>query len=109
MAVLARAARFLLRVAGWLLTPVVLTLTAALGATIVAVVAPLRAPDTAILLMAVGGLVGAVLGLLAWERLLGRSPALRAALAVTAEGLPEPAAVEALIAGHTETAEDDSR
>lgn len=104
---LARAARLILRVAGWMLTPVVLTLTAALGATIVAMVAPLRAPGSALLLMAVGGLAGALLGLIAWERLLGRSPSLRAALAVTPEGVPEPAAVEALIAGHVDTTEHD--
>ncbi|MES2123765.1 MAG: hypothetical protein V4503_03660 [Gemmatimonadota bacterium] len=95
---LARAARMLLRLAGWLITPVVLTLTAAIGATITALVAPRLSTTGALVLMAFGGLVGALLGLLAWEKLLGRSPELRAALAVTAEGVPEPLVVEDMIA-----------
>ena len=102
---LARAARLVLRLAGWLLTPVVLTLTAALGATIMAMVAPRRSSTFDLLFMGIGGLIGALLGLVAWERLLGRSPGLRAALAVTPEGIPEPAAVEELIAGPGESAE----
>jgi hypothetical protein len=95
--VLARAARLVLRIAGWLLTPVVLTLTAAIGATIGAMAAPRLSSTGAIIVMAVGGLIGAVLGLLLWERLLGRSPELRAALALTPEGVPEQAAVEELL------------
>ena len=102
---LARAARLILRLTGWLLTPVVLTVTAALGATIVAMVAPGRSTTFDLLVMATGGLVGAVLGLMAWERLLGRSPGLRAALAVTPEGIPEPAVVEELIAGESDSGE----
>jgi len=96
-AVLARAARLLLRLAGWLLTPVVLTVTATIGATIGAMVAPRFGTTNALIVMGFGGLLGALLGLILWERLLGRSPELRAALAVTPEGVPEASAVEALI------------
>lgn len=94
---LARAARLVLRVAGWLLTPVVLAITAAIGATIGAMAAPKLSSTGAIVVMAFGGLVGALLGLLAWERLLGRSPELRAVLALTPEGIPEQQAVEELL------------
>lgn len=95
---LARAARILLRLAGWLITPVVLTVTAAVGATITALVAPRLSTTAALVTMAFGGLAGALIGLLGWEKLLGRSPELRAALAVTAEGVPEPEAVDEVIA-----------
>ena len=105
-AVLGRALRLLLRLAGWLLTPVVLTIAAALGATIGAVVASRIVPKGALIVMAVCALFSALVGLLAWERLLRSSPGLRAALAVTPEGVPEPRVVEALIGGHAATAED---
>lgn len=96
-AVLARAARLLLRIAGWLLTPVVLAITAAIGATIGAMAAPMFSSTGAIIVMAVAGLIGALLGLLAWERLLGRSPDLRAALALTPAGIPEQAVMEEVV------------
>ncbi|MEP6591067.1 MAG: hypothetical protein ABJC19_07775 [Gemmatimonadota bacterium] len=102
---LGRATRIILRLAGWLLTPVVLTITAALGATIAAVVALRLAPTAAVVTMLIGGLAGALLGLLGWERLLRGSPELRAVLAVTAEGVPEPAVVEELIAESESPAE----
>ncbi|MES2307198.1 MAG: hypothetical protein V4558_16985 [Gemmatimonadota bacterium] len=94
---LARAARLVLRIAGWLLTPIVLAITAAIGATIGAMAAPRFSPTGGLLVTAVAGLLGALLGLLAWEKLLGRSPELRAALALTAEGIPEPAVVEEMV------------
>ena len=65
-------------------------------------VAPRLASTGAIIVMAVGGLIGALLGLLAWERLLGRSPDLRAALALTPEGIPEQAAVEEFLDDQSE-------
>lgn len=107
--VLARAARLLLRLAGWLLTPVVLTVTAAIGATIAAMVAPRFSTTHSLIVMALGGLAGALLGLLAWERLLGRSPELRAALAVTPEGIPEAMVVEELLGDHADSVAKDSR
>lgn len=94
---IARAARLILRIVGWLMTPIVLTITAAIGATIGAMVAPRVPTGWALAIMGFSGLVGAILGLIGWERLLGRSRELRAALALTAEGVPEAGAVEALI------------
>ncbi|MEO5800264.1 MAG: hypothetical protein ABIZ70_02635 [Gemmatimonadales bacterium] len=100
---LARVARRTLRVAGWLLTPIVLTITAIIGATIGAMVAPRFSPTGGLLVTAIAGLIGACLGLVVWEKILGRSPELRAALALTAEGIPEPAVVEEMVTLHPDT------
>lgn len=99
MGLLARAARVLVRVAGWLVTPVAALIAAALGATIAAVVAPRFSPMTGVWIMAGGGLVGAIAGLWAWLRLLRGSPQLQEALAVTPEGVPRQDAIDEIMTG----------
>lgn len=81
--------RALLRILGWLLTPLVAWaasfLGAALGALLAAQVAEPRAG--LVVTVAVGFLAG-VAGILGWLRVLRRSPKLRETLAVTEEGAP---------------------
>lgn len=99
MGLLARIARALVRIAGWLVTPIAATVAAALGATITAMVAPTLSPMTGLGVAAGGGLVGAIVGLALWVRLLRGSPQLQEALAMTADGAPRPDAVDELLAG----------
>lgn len=99
MGLLARAARVLVRLAGWLVTPVAALIAAAIGATIAAVVAPRFSPMTGVWIMAAGGLVGAIVGLWAWLRLLRGSPQLQEALAVTPEGVPRQDAIDEIMTG----------
>lgn len=82
-----------LRVAGWLMTPVVIIGAAGVGAYLAALVAPRFATVVGLAVVVVAGLVGATLGLGLWMKALRQSPELRHALAVTAEGVPEGAAV----------------
>ena len=99
MRLLARAARIIIRVAGWLVTPIAALLAAALGATIAAMVAPAVSPMTGLWIMGGGGLVGAIVGLALWLRMLRGSPQLRDALAVTEEGVPRSEAIDELMTG----------
>lgn len=92
-----RVVRLLVRLAGWLLTPLVLTLAAALGATAMAVVAPFASATLALGLVALAGLAGAGVGLWLWLRLLRVSPELQEALAVTPEGVPLESEVDAIL------------
>jgi hypothetical protein len=86
-----------LRIAGWLLTPLVLVVTAVIGATIGLLVAPRLSPDIALGVTAGLALVGAVAGLALWTRLLREHPGLRHTLEMTAQGVPESALVQRLI------------
>ncbi len=92
-----RVVRLLVRLAGWLLTPLVLTLAAALGATAMAVVAPVFSPTLALGLVVLAGLAAAGVGLWLWLRLLRVSPELQEALAVTPEGVPLESEVDAIL------------
>lgn len=85
---LARIARLLLRIVGWLLTPLAITAAAAIGATALATIAPQFSTGRALIITAVGGLLGAVLGFWGWTKLLQRSHGLREVLQVTSEGVP---------------------
>ncbi len=94
---LGRAARLILRLAGWLLTPLVIVLAGALGAAIGLFLSNRLPVEAGLILTVVTGFVGAALGVLAWLRLLRRSPELQDVLEVTPEGVPRPEAVEELI------------
>jgi hypothetical protein len=91
-----RIARLVVRLAGWLLTPIVIVAAAATGAFVSALVASKLSTTAALVVVGTGGLVGALAGLLFWMKLLRRSPELRHALAVTPDGVPEGKAVEEL-------------
>jgi len=95
--VVARIARLLFRIVGWLLTPLVITLAAALGATALALVAPQFSTARALINMTVGGLLGAVLGFWGWMQLLERSRGLREVLQVTTEGVPTAQGIDEVI------------
>ena len=92
-----RVVRVVVRLAGWLLTPLVLTLAAFLGATIMAMVAPVVSTGVAMALVTLAGLTSAAVGLWLWIRLLKGSPVLQEALAVTPEGVPLEAEVDAML------------
>lgn len=92
------AVRFIFRLIGWLLTPLVVLTTATLGATLGFLITREWPANLGLLSFAlICGLLGALLGALAWTRLLRRSPQLREALAVTASGLPEAERVQEMI------------
>lgn len=99
MGLLKRAARLLVRIAGWLVTPIAATLTAALGATLATILAPTVSPMTGIGIATAGGLAGAVIGLALWIRVVRGSPQLQEALAMTPDGAPRPEAIDELITG----------
>lgn len=92
-----RLLRLVFRLGGWLMTPVVTILAAALGATIGAMVAPRLSPLTGVIVALVSGVIAAALGLWLWSRLLRRSPELRDVLQVTAEGVPTERAMDEII------------
>ncbi len=94
---LQRIARLFFRIGGWLLTPIATILAAAIGATIATMVAPRVSPTTGLILAAVGGLLGAALGLWLWLRLLRGSPELREVLHVTPEGVPSDDAMNEVL------------
>lgn len=102
MGLLKRAARLLIRIAGWLVTPIAATLTAALGATLAAILAPTVSPMTGVAIATGGGLAGALIGLALWVRVLRGSPELQEALAMTPDGAPRPEAIDELISGDAE-------
>lgn len=92
-----RGARLVFRVAGWLLTPLVLITFASIGAAIGLVVASRLSPAASLIATVIMALAAAVVGLVLWVRLLRRSPELRHAFAVTAEGIPDSPLVDALV------------
>ena len=88
-----RVAWRVLRVAGWLMTPVVILGAAVVGAYLAALAAPRLPAALALAVVGIAGLAGAIVGILLWTKVLRQSPELRHALAVTSEGVPEGAAV----------------
>lgn len=94
---LQRLARLVFRIGGWLLTPFVAVVAAALGATIGLMVAPRFSSTGGLLVAGITGLLGAGLGLWLWVRVLGRSPELRDVLHVTPEGVPTDEAMDEMI------------
>ena len=86
--------RFLARLVGWLLTPVVAWAASYAGATITAAVLSGAArPQTALLVAFVMGLVSSVVATLIWLRMIRRSRRIQQTLQVTEDGTP--AALEA--------------
>ena len=101
-----RVARLFFRVAGWLLTPLVLVSAAGIGATIGLMVAPTLSPNAGLGLTAGLSLAAAIAGLVLWIRLLRTHPGLRHTLEITVEGVPESALVQRLI--HPDDAKRDA-
>lgn len=92
----------LIRIVGWLLTPLVAWAASFFGAWLMALSSPtFNDSSIGLLLSFAGGATGAITATLLWMRLLRRSPELREALQVTEEGIPV-AAVE----DEAETVED---
>ena len=91
-----RAARLLFRVAGWLLTPLVLVVAAGAGATVGLLVAPRFSPNAGLMLTVALALVFAIAGLIVWVRILRSNPELRQVFAVTEEGLPQSELIDQL-------------
>lgn len=90
-----RALRFVLRMLGWLLTPLVAWAASFLGALLGASLANgLAQALHGVLLTVVMGLLFGVLGTHAWLRLVRRSPEIRAALSLEADGTPGAAEPE---------------
>ena len=84
--------RLVLRVLGWLLTPLVAWAACFSGAAIGALVASgLERPTAGLIVTATFGAVTGFAVLLFWMRLLRRSPRLRHSLHVTVEGIPDTA------------------
>ncbi|HEX5634717.1 MAG TPA: hypothetical protein VFX50_15850 [Gemmatimonadales bacterium] len=83
-----KALRVLARILGWLLTPLVALAASFLGATASAVAFTGRPPREALVLSLAGAAFAAVTVSWLWFRLLRRSPHVREALALDAEGLP---------------------
>jgi hypothetical protein len=85
--------RNLLRAFGWLLTPVMAWAASFFGCVAGEVIATRMAdPIRGVLLSVFLGAAAGFAALLAWLRLLRRSPELQQALAVTPEGVPDTAA-----------------
>jgi hypothetical protein len=83
-----KAVRFVIRLVGWLLTPIVGWAASFLGASAGAWLTR-GAPATRALWITIGlGGLGALLALVGWLRLLRRSPRLRHALEVAEDGTP---------------------
>jgi hypothetical protein len=93
-----RALRFVLRMLGWLLTPLVAWAASFSGAVLGAALAGrVDGAVEGVALTIMMGLVFAMLGTHAWLRLVRRSPELRAALQLESDGTPaapEPTAEE---------------
>ncbi len=89
-----RIVRRVLRLAGWLMTPMVILAAAGAGAFLLALAAPKFSITVGLGLIGAAGLLGAIAGLLFWMKILRRSPELRQALAVTSDGVPEGKAIE---------------
>lgn len=93
-----RLTRLLLRLAGWLLTPLVLTTAAAIGATIGLLLAPhFSSTLTSLVVTAVMALAAAIGGLILWVRLLREHPQLRHTLELAVDGSSESPLMQRLI------------
>jgi len=85
--------RFVARFFGWLLTPVVAWAASFFGATLVSwVTAGWGSARSQLIATIVGGGLAALVALVAWLRLLRRSPKLRETLSVASDGTPLAAA-----------------
>ncbi len=92
-----RVVRFFARLVGWLLTPLIAWAASFFGAWAGAGTAALvTGANLSLGLTIMGGAAAGVGATMLWMRLLRRSPQLREALAVTAEGIPV-AAVEEVV------------
>ncbi len=84
-----KAARFLMRLFGWLLTPLVAWAASFLGATATARLIGTTGNARAQLYLTIGGGgLAALLALIGWLRLLRRSPRLQHTLQVADDGTP---------------------
>lgn len=101
-----RVARLLLRLAGWVLTPLVLITAAAIGATLGLLIAPQFSSAThGLLLTGALALAAAIIGLILWVRLLRDHPRLRHTLEIAVDGTPDSPVVQHLI--HPDDAKPD--
>ncbi len=88
-----KALRFLLRLLGWLLTPLVAWAASFCGALIGTLVATrLASPPAGLVVTAAAGVLAGFGALAVVIHYLRRSPRLREALNVTGDAIPEPAA-----------------
>jgi hypothetical protein len=93
-----RTVRLLLRVAGWLLTPLVLTTAAAIGSTIGLFAAPyFRSTLTSLIVTGLLALAAAIGGLILWLRLLREHPQFRHTLDLAADGSSDSPLMQRLI------------
>jgi hypothetical protein len=92
-----RLVRLLLRISGWLLTPLVLITAAAIGATVGLAVAPKFPANSALIVTVVLALAAATTGLVLWARMLRVHPELRHTLEMTVHGAPDSPIVQRLI------------
>ena len=84
-----KIARVLVRIAGWLLTPLVAWAASFIGATLGAWISGgADSPTTTLAVTAAFGLVFALVSAWAWLRLLRRSPKLQQSLEVAPDGTP---------------------
>ncbi|HEX5387604.1 MAG TPA: hypothetical protein VFW66_12935 [Gemmatimonadales bacterium] len=82
--------RLLLRIFGWLLTPLLAWAASFFGAVAGALIAMhLREPRTGLIVTAIAGATAGIVIILLWLRLLRRSPHIREALAVQSDGTPD--------------------
>ena len=85
-----RWGQVVLRILGWLLTPLVAWAASFCGASLGTEIAlGISRPMTGVWVTVGTGALAGLLALLGWVWLLGRSPRLRHSLHLTAEGLPE--------------------
>lgn len=90
-----RALRFLARLVGWLLTPLIAWAASFFGAWAGATAAAAATDaNLALGVTIMGGAAAGIGATMLWMRLLRRSPELREALAITTEGIPVAALEE---------------
>jgi hypothetical protein len=93
-----RGRRLLFRIAGWLLTPLVLLTAASIGALLGLVIAArVHSPNTGLILTVVLAFVAAIAGLVLWVRMLRDHPRLRHTLEMAIDGSPDSPIVQAII------------
>ena len=79
----------LLRILGWLLTPLVVWAASLFGAVFaLGLLSPARSSHAILYLTVAVGLLTGLVATLLWMRVLRRSPRLRKSLHITREGLP---------------------
>jgi hypothetical protein len=103
-----RGARLFLRIAGWLMTPLVLITAAIAGAILGLMIAPrFSSPDTGLIVTVLLSFTAAVAGLIIWIRMLREHPRLRHTLEMAVDGSPDTPLVQAII--HPDDAKPDER